>query len=132
MFFKSNIHESDVFIFEYTGEWSNHLPKNVEQFVRFVDRSIYHQRKIDPTRLGLVVHDRLIKKISKSILQLFFDFSDGGSKAAFYCIVQNLFDRLLIDSRISIENFVTNICQQRMNALLSLVNTKHTCSFSKY
>jgi hypothetical protein len=37
-----------------------YLPKNLEQFVRFVDRSIYHQRKIDPTRLGLVVHDRLV------------------------------------------------------------------------
>lgn len=57
----SNIRESDVFIFEYMGEWTNDdvcLPRNLEQFVRFVDRSIYHQRKIDPTRLGLVVHDR--------------------------------------------------------------------------
>lgn len=53
--------ESDVFIFEYLGEWTKDetcVPTNLEQFVRFVDRSIYHQRKIDPTRLGLVVHDR--------------------------------------------------------------------------
>ncbi|CAF4868313.1 unnamed protein product [Rotaria sp. Silwood1] len=102
---KSNIRESDVFIFEYTGEWTNdgtYLPKNLEQFVRFVDRSIHHQRHMDSTRLGLVVHDR-----------------DGGTKAAFYCIVQNLFDRLLINGRIAIENFVTNICQQRKNALIS-------------
>ncbi|CAF0785825.1 unnamed protein product [Rotaria sordida] len=102
----SNIRESDVFIFEYTGEWTNdgtYVPKNLEQFVRFVDRSIYHQRNIDPTRFGLVVHDR-----------------DGGTKAAFYCIVQNLFDRLLIDGRVAIENFVTHICQQRINALISL------------
>ncbi len=48
-------------------------------------------------------------------------FSDGGTKATFYCIVQNLFDRLLIDNRVSIENFVTHICQQRINALISLV-----------
>jgi len=63
LFLKSDIRENDVFIFEYTGEWINdeiYIPKNLEQFVRFVDRSIYHQRKIDPTRLGLIVHDRLI------------------------------------------------------------------------
>jgi hypothetical protein len=61
VYLKSNIRESDVFIFEYLGEWTNdgtYLPKNLDQFVRFVDRSIYHQRKLDPTRLGLVVHDR--------------------------------------------------------------------------
>ncbi|CAF2348722.1 unnamed protein product [Rotaria sp. Silwood2] len=102
----SDIRESDVLIFEYTGEWTSDgtcLPNNLEQFVRFVDRSIYHQRKIDLNRCGLVVHDR-----------------GGGTKAAFYCIVQNLFDRLLIDGRVAIENFVTFICQQRINALVSL------------
>ena len=48
-------------------------------------------------------------------------FSDGGSKAAFYCIVQNLFDRLLIDGQIALENFVSDVCQRRVNALISLV-----------
>ncbi len=65
-FLKSDIRESEVFIFEYTGEWTNdntYVPKSLEQFVRFVDRSIYHQRKLDPTRLGLVVHDRLVKNL---------------------------------------------------------------------
>jgi len=61
-----DIRKSEVFIFEYTGEWTNdntYVPKSLEQFVRFVDRSIYHQRKLDPTRLGLVVHDRLVKNL---------------------------------------------------------------------
>lgn len=48
-------------------------------------------------------------------------FRIGGTKAAFYCIVQNLFDRLLIDNRIALENFVTTICQQRMNSIISKV-----------
>ncbi|CAF4319923.1 unnamed protein product, partial [Adineta steineri] len=102
----NTVREADIFIFEYTGEWINdntYLPTNLEQFVRFVDRAIYHQRKLDLNRLGLIVHDR-----------------DGGTKAAFYCIVQNIFDRLLIDGRVSIENFVTDICQQRKHALMSL------------
>ncbi|CAF1442840.1 unnamed protein product [Adineta steineri] len=102
----NTVREADIFIFEYTGEWTNdntYLPTNLEQFIRFVDRAIYHQRKLDLNRLGLIVHDR-----------------DGGTKAAFYCIVQNIFDRLLIDGRVSIENFVTDICQQRKHALMSL------------
>ncbi|UJR27548.1 hypothetical protein I4U23_008830 [Adineta vaga] len=102
----STVRESEIFVFEYTGKWTDnetYVPENLEQFVRFVDRSIYHQRKFDPTRLGLVVHDR-----------------NGGTKAAFYCIVQNILDRLLIDDRVAIENFVTNVCQQRVNALMSL------------
>ena len=45
----------------------------------------------------------------------------GGTKAAFYCIAQNLIDRLLIDNRIAIENFTTLLCQQRMNALINVV-----------
>lgn len=60
---KSDVRELDVFVFEYTGEWledGSYLPKDLEQFIRFVDRSIYHQRKLDPTRLGLVVHDRFV------------------------------------------------------------------------
>jgi len=103
---RENVQETNVFVFEYTGSWTNEpgsKPVNLEQFVRFVDRSIYHQRKHDPSRLGLVVHDRT-----------------GGTKAAFYCIVQNLFDRLLIDQRVAIANFSSQICQQRLNALCSL------------
>ena len=60
-----------------------------------------------------------------------FEFSNGGSKAALYSIVQNLFDRLLIDGQVAIENFATDICQQRQNALVSSV--KHfSLSLSQY
>ncbi|CAF0822210.1 unnamed protein product [Adineta ricciae] len=100
------VRQSEIFIFEFTGEWTDDgkcIPKNLEHFVRFIDRSICYQKKIDPNRLGLVVHDRI-----------------GGTKAAFYCIAQNILDRLLIDGRVSIENFVTHVCQQRMNALIAL------------
>ena len=65
-FFQSDIPNSDVFIFEYTGEWTDdgtYLPKNLEEFVRFVDRSIAHQRIRDSGRLGLVVHDRFVIKL---------------------------------------------------------------------
>ncbi len=61
-----------------------------------------------------------------------FVFSDGGTKAAFYCIVQNLFDRLLIDGRVSMENFVSDICQQRINALISWVKFFDGCLIESF
>ena len=140
--FKSNLRALDVFVFEYTGAWTEdgfNLPVDLEQFVRFTDRSIYHQKKMDPNRLGLVVHDRWVictrYNISLHVpLDVWinglrdrrweypFAFRNGGTKAAFYCIVQNLIDRLLIDDRISMENFASNICQQRINAIPTLVS----------
>lgn len=58
---RSTDRDSDVFIFEYLDGWTDdgtHSPRDLEHFARFVDRAVYHQRKLDPTRLGLVVHDR--------------------------------------------------------------------------
>ncbi|CAF1084532.1 unnamed protein product [Didymodactylos carnosus] len=93
--------EDEITVCEYLGEWSKkNVPVNLVEFVRFIDRSILLQKQVDPTSHGLVVHDRV-----------------GGSKAAFYCIAKNLIDRLLIDRRVSVENFAADICQQRMNAI---------------